>query len=232
MDQFISDIRYDCIVDCKQNDTKVANKINTIVSMETLASRLKSARDEAGLSQEELAAKVGMTRGGIGHLETGRRDGSTHLPKIADALGVNALWLAEGKGPKSAKSLQVVTEAIAEVNAAEDQAKRGHESALAAEIQARDIPDHIEQAIMALLSTCKLKPANQQPAEPRTNDLEAAFNKLLDSIPEDHLYQFIGFRDQFLLGGGRGVVSPVVYESGSAAPSQADDDQQNQSAAL
>ena len=185
VDQFMNDIRYDRIVFCKSKDTKVPGEINTIVSMDTLASRLKQARKESGMSQDELAEKCGMTRGGIGHLETGRRNGATNLAQIADALGVNALWLAEGKGPKSAASLKTVRYAIDEFVADEGTNKKNNLSqelpfydigkpagTLVDELQSRDIPPHIEQAIMALLQTCQKRDKKSQQHAPIFTDKE------------------------------------------------------------
>jgi len=42
-----------------------------------LAKRIRAAREEAGLSQEELGGKIGMSSVGYGHYERG-----THLPDI------------------------------------------------------------------------------------------------------------------------------------------------------
>jgi phage repressor protein C with HTH and peptisase S24 domain len=69
--------------------------------MKTLASRLVWARTEKKLSQDELAKKIGVSQGAIGHLELGTRLSSRKITALADALGVNALWLAEGKGDPS-----------------------------------------------------------------------------------------------------------------------------------
>lgn len=67
----------------------------------TLADRLRSARKKTGLTQEELAARAGLKRQSIiGGLESQHRTTSTYLPQIAAALGVNALWLATGEGPR------------------------------------------------------------------------------------------------------------------------------------
>lgn len=68
--------------------------------MRTLSKRLAEARKDKGWSQEELARRAGCSQSLIGNLEAERQQGSAKLPQIADALGVSALWLAEGKGPK------------------------------------------------------------------------------------------------------------------------------------
>lgn len=69
--------------------------------METLAKRLTETRDALGLTQGQLAKKAGLKNQSIiGMLESGQRKNSAHIPVIADALGVSALWLATGKGSK------------------------------------------------------------------------------------------------------------------------------------
>jgi transcriptional regulator with XRE-family HTH domain len=75
--------------------------------MEKLSERLAAARKKAGLSQQELADKVGVAQSTIGSLETGSRSTARKIAPIAAALGVNALWLAEGKGPREAGSTLV-----------------------------------------------------------------------------------------------------------------------------
>lgn len=67
--------------------------------MYSLADRLKLARETKGLSQQQLADRVGVSQSTIGNLEAGTRQSARKLPQIADALGVNALWLSEGRGP-------------------------------------------------------------------------------------------------------------------------------------
>ena len=69
--------------------------------MLTLAERLKKCREDLGLSQAELAKLAKLKNQSIiGSLETGYRKKSSHTPAIAFALGIEPLWLAEGRGPK------------------------------------------------------------------------------------------------------------------------------------
>ncbi len=69
----------------------------------------KSERDRAEFTQEDLATKVGVTQGNIAHLESGRSKTSRNLIQIAETLGVNATWLASGKGlPFGMKPTQTV----------------------------------------------------------------------------------------------------------------------------
>lgn len=69
--------------------------------MKTLKERLVSAREAAGLTQGQLGKAVGSGQSLIGNLEAGTRAGSSKMPQIAAALGVEALWLAEGEGPRT-----------------------------------------------------------------------------------------------------------------------------------
>ena len=76
---------------------------------------MTTARHAKGLSQAQLAKLVKCGQTTIASIENGRNRGSTVLARVAEVLGVHALWLAEGRGPKesepaySAPSSQVVT---------------------------------------------------------------------------------------------------------------------------
>lgn len=69
--------------------------------MKTLAERLIAEREAKGWSQPKLAHAAGISQSFIGALETGRQQSSAWLPEIAYALGLHALWLKTGKGPKT-----------------------------------------------------------------------------------------------------------------------------------
>lgn len=70
--------------------------------MDTLRARLIYARKRKGYTQEQLAQKVGCSQGTIGNLESSAgaksQSSTRYLPKIAEELGVSALWLSEGDG--------------------------------------------------------------------------------------------------------------------------------------
>lgn len=66
----------------------------------TLQDRLKEARKEAGLTQTQLAEKVGMSQPAYSELESGKSNSSALLAQIAFVLGVRSYWLATGEGPK------------------------------------------------------------------------------------------------------------------------------------
>lgn len=67
--------------------------------MSTLAERVKAAREHAGLKQKPLAEMVGIEQPAISQLERGKNLQSAHLPMIAHACGVSAIWLSDNIGP-------------------------------------------------------------------------------------------------------------------------------------
>lgn len=67
----------------------------------TLAQRLKASRKEAGLTQEQLAEKAGVSQQSVQQAEVGRNRSSRSLVLIAMALGVSPIWLQTGKPPKN-----------------------------------------------------------------------------------------------------------------------------------
>jgi phage repressor protein C with HTH and peptisase S24 domain len=69
--------------------------------MKTIAERLTDARKKREWTQQELANMAKVSQAAIGHLEAGTRKTSRSITLIAEALGVESLWLAEGKGPRS-----------------------------------------------------------------------------------------------------------------------------------
>lgn len=62
----------------------------------SLGTRVRRAREAAGLSQQELARAVGIKQPSIQAIESGRAKGSKHLVAIARATGASADWLAAG----------------------------------------------------------------------------------------------------------------------------------------
>lgn len=69
--------------------------------METLAERLRSVREELGYNKAELKRRAGLgSASTITELENGTISQSPQIPKIAAALGVEAVWLQSGRGPK------------------------------------------------------------------------------------------------------------------------------------
>lgn len=69
-----------------------------ITTMKTIAERLKYARGLKGWTQPQLAVAAGVSAGTIGNIESGTRQSKGSLPQIADTLGINLKWLANGQG--------------------------------------------------------------------------------------------------------------------------------------
>mgnify|MGYP000520688747 FL=1 len=63
----------------------------------SIASRLKSARKTANLTQERLAQASGVTQGAIQKVENGKSHRPRKLKKIAAVLGVSPAWLLLGE---------------------------------------------------------------------------------------------------------------------------------------
>ncbi len=66
--------------------------------MDTLAKRLRYARERLGLSQSELARRVKLRPQAIQFIEAGHVRRPRSVVEIARALGVNAEWLLLGEG--------------------------------------------------------------------------------------------------------------------------------------
>ena len=69
----------------------------------TLQDRLKDAMKEVGMNKTALAKLVNVTQPAISDLCNNPGATSVHLPKIASVLGVRALWLQTGEGPREEK---------------------------------------------------------------------------------------------------------------------------------
>lgn len=108
----------------------------------SLGKRIKQIRKKLGLSQKELAKRAEIDQPLISYLENGQTKGTSFVSTIADILGVDALWLATGKGTpevhyvqKETESNKIIKEMIAIMNSTDT---RGQEKIL---IGAKDILD-------------------------------------------------------------------------------------------
>jgi transcriptional regulator with XRE-family HTH domain len=66
------------------------------ISLQTLGARIRYYRERLGLSQDELALRVGAAQQTIQSLESGKIRKSTFLPHIAKVLGVDFDTLLSG----------------------------------------------------------------------------------------------------------------------------------------
>ncbi|CAI8959912.1 Helix-turn-helix domain-containing protein [Pseudomonas soli] len=74
------------------------NGVSHIVRPMEYKDRLKAARQHAKLTQGELADAIGITQTSVSDLERGKSKGTSFNARIAQACGVNALWLENGLG--------------------------------------------------------------------------------------------------------------------------------------
>ena len=82
----------------------LARKVSKLPSMSSeFGDRIKEAREAKGWDQAKLAGEVGISRQSVFAWETGETKNvrPDNLFKAADALEVNARWLATGNGPKT-----------------------------------------------------------------------------------------------------------------------------------
>lgn len=88
----------------------------------TGSSRLKEARDAAGLSQAKLAELVGVSRAAVNQWENGdiKSLRPENLFKVARALNCSAEWLATGNGSK--EPVEIIANAVDALEPADRQA--------------------------------------------------------------------------------------------------------------
>lgn len=65
-----------------------------------MGDRLREARKEKRLSQEQVRARIGISQSLLSDLENNKSTATTYLQKLATLYGRHARWLEEGKGPK------------------------------------------------------------------------------------------------------------------------------------
>lgn len=81
--------------------------------MKTFSDRLKHARRLRGHTQKGLARACGLSQSAIGSYESGQRQSSRSLRKIASALKVELEWLETGKAPMEKRDVYEMCEAPA-----------------------------------------------------------------------------------------------------------------------
>lgn len=72
-----------------------------------LGHRVREARKARGMTQTELADKVGVTPAAIQALESRDSDSSRYAVAIATTLNVNPEWLSKGLGPRDLTNVDV-----------------------------------------------------------------------------------------------------------------------------
>ena len=73
------------------------NNSREALTLEKIGARIRSKRESLGMTQQELAEMVNVTRNTISRYENGETEvGVITLNNIADALSVTVLWLLFG----------------------------------------------------------------------------------------------------------------------------------------
>jgi transcriptional regulator with XRE-family HTH domain len=108
----------------RQSDTKLAVRCDNVAPiMKTLGQRIKFYRDQAGLTQKQLATKAYVSQPTIAELESGMQQSTRKLPAIAKALRVSIAdldpdfkkeWLGEG-ATMSQESIRLNVEYLEQV---------------------------------------------------------------------------------------------------------------------
>lgn len=76
-----------------------------MATMSTLGQRLKECR-KGKYTQQYVCERTGISQGTLSELENDKYPTSSFVPHLAQLYGVEALWLAEGKGQKHRTSIQ------------------------------------------------------------------------------------------------------------------------------
>ena len=66
----------------------------------SIGQRVREARKAVKMPQGKLGELIGMSQSAISELESGESAATSFTASIAAALGVSALWLETGRGPK------------------------------------------------------------------------------------------------------------------------------------
>ena len=73
-----------------------------MTDLEAQAKRIREARRERGLTQEQLATATGVSRSAVAQWETGRAGQITgNLSRIATVLGISVEWLLYGANKRA-----------------------------------------------------------------------------------------------------------------------------------
>ncbi|WP_193016455.1 MULTISPECIES: helix-turn-helix domain-containing protein [Proteus] len=74
--------------------------IETLTACNSFAERLRLALSYSGMTQDDLAWKIGLSQGAINSYVTGKvkEAGIARAGEIAEAIGINAGWLRYGEG--------------------------------------------------------------------------------------------------------------------------------------
>lgn len=82
----------------------------------TVASRLKAAREQAGLSQGQVARMLSMSRPSISEMEAGRRKVTVEeVTQLAEIYGVSVSWLATNESEVNDPAIELAARELAKI---------------------------------------------------------------------------------------------------------------------
>lgn len=131
--------------------------------MNHFADRLRHARVQRKLSQAALARACGLSQGAIANYESKRREHAKDIFRLAEALSVNATWLARGTGPMEA--LPVVEQSTQTTYRLAEHSSPSHESrwpfTRVTSVQYWSLPaderDVVEDTVVSLIHSLQAK---------------------------------------------------------------------------
>lgn len=81
-----------------------------------IASRLRIARERAGLSQGQVAKLLGLHRPSVSEIEAGRRSVTAEeLAQLARAYSVSTAWLTSAPGDPASDKLELAARELAKL---------------------------------------------------------------------------------------------------------------------
>lgn len=82
----------------------------------SLAERLRQARDQAGLSQAQVAKELGLHRPAVSEIEAGRRRVSAEeLSQLAELYGVSLSWLTQSGTDTTDPAVELAARGLAKL---------------------------------------------------------------------------------------------------------------------
>lgn len=107
--------------------------------MSTLGNRLKNCRKESGYTQSEVCSRIGIKQGTLSELENDKYPTSAYVPHLAKLYGVEAMWLATGRGSKSSQPAKAQGETITKIVSLVEKLTREQQAALLHFLQLSEI---------------------------------------------------------------------------------------------
>lgn len=168
-----------CTHVCECNSlTHVTQPLGLITGVNTFPERLKDAREKLGISQAELARRLGLrSTGSVGNWESGFRSVPRELVSLATELKVRPEWLRHGKGPRDLKPGEVALDVETALQFLADQMSCAQDlpvdvvkASLSLLVDGRSNADRVQKAIRLISES--LGPSGDQSGKGGSSKLE------------------------------------------------------------